>query len=66
MIIFKGRGAMKSLTCVVMVAALPMICAAGVAQTVQDPSAQCSLDLATKPDFAQIVDKQCGSGRGRR
>lgn len=55
---------MKSLTCGVMVAAaLLMIPAAGVAQAVQDPSAQCSLDLATKPDFALIADKLPIGGR---
>src|SRR5208282_3898193 len=35
-------------------ACLSMNC---LAQTVQDPSAQCSLDLAGNPDFALIADK---------
>ena len=38
-------------------AALLMICAASIAQPVQDPSARCFLDLATKPELSRISDK---------
>jgi hypothetical protein len=55
---------MKSLMFVTMVTAtLVALPPTGTEQTVQDPSAQCSLDLATKPDFALIADKLPIGGR---
>jgi hypothetical protein len=38
-------------------AALLIVCAASIAQSVQDPSVQCVLDLASKPEFSHISDK---------
>jgi hypothetical protein len=38
-------------------AGLLMIPVTGIAQTVQDPSAQCVLDLATRSDFSHISDR---------
>jgi hypothetical protein len=38
-------------------AGLLLIPVTGIAQTVQDPSAQCVSDLATRSDFSRISDK---------
>ena len=48
---------MKSLRSVTLTAVALSLSTASIAQTVQDPSAQCSIDLTSKPEFADIRDK---------